>query len=89
MESSEKDTECNALSGNLVSGATTTTTCSVTADDMLYLADRKMLITMEPTKVVLIQNSTPSMEYAGTMALELIDACNGASTQLLLLDYGL
>ena len=40
MQSSVDDTQCSALSGTLNSGTTTTTTCTVDADDMLYLADR-------------------------------------------------
>ena len=41
MQSSVDDIQCgSALTGTLNSGSTTTTTCTVAADDMLYLADR-------------------------------------------------
>ena len=34
------DVSCATLSGTLNAGATTTATCTIAADDMLYLADR-------------------------------------------------
>ena len=40
MQSSVSDTQCAVMSGTINSGSTDTVTCTVAADDMLYLADR-------------------------------------------------
>ena len=40
MSQSDPEIQCGTLSGNLDSGLTTTISCSLNADDMVYLADR-------------------------------------------------